>query len=339
MRPSSRLTAARLTSTSPSRSGSPARRASRGRLVEQVAARARCAAGAARTRPARAAPTTSASVSPTRRARRRGRARDGAERRRVADHLVVHGHGAYQEIAVRLLNADADHDGILSSPESARRGGSPVPANPAFTRADYPEDAPRAARRRRTHVAPRSQPQADGGRQLHPAPAPSPSWTAGAGAPPTACSWPRSAAARRPDLMVAEGSVVAARPRRLQPPRRRRRPGLPGAAPRHGPRPACARQAVDAAINYVIPLAGHIKGAGGPEPSAGARAFPAVPLRRRARASALVAVLDTGVSAEQRTDGYLAMAGRPGRPRPPSTSSRPTACSTPAPGTAPSSPG
>jgi hypothetical protein len=59
---------------------------------------------------------------------------------------------------------------------------------------------------------------------------------------------------------------------------------------------------VDAAMNYVIPLAGYIKGAGGPEPSAGTRAFPEVGI-----SGPVVAVLDTGISAEVRTDGFLSM--------------------------------
>lgn len=63
---------------------------------------------------------------------------------------------------------------------------------------------------------------------------------------------------------------------------------------------------VDVAANYVVPLAGFIKGAGGPEPSACARRFPTVTLPQTAPGP-VIAVLDTGVSAEVRTDGYLAM--------------------------------
>jgi len=59
---------------------------------------------------------------------------------------------------------------------------------------------------------------------------------------------------------------------------------------------------VDVAVNYVIPLAGYIKGAGGPEPSAGVRPFPEVGI-----SGPIVTVLDTGISAEHRSDGYLAM--------------------------------
>lgn len=62
--------------------------------------------------------------------------------------------------------------------------------------------------------------------------------------------------------------------------------------------------------NHVVPLSGVMKGAGGPEPSAGARPFPAVRFDRADPDLPLpvVAVLDTGVSAEARGDGYLAMA-------------------------------
>jgi thermitase len=59
--------------------------------------------------------------------------------------------------------------------------------------------------------------------------------------------------------------------------------------------------------NYVVPLAGVMKGAGGPEPSAGARPYPAVEYTRRKAEPPVVAVLDTGISRERREDGYLAM--------------------------------
>lgn len=58
--------------------------------------------------------------------------------------------------------------------------------------------------------------------------------------------------------------------------------------------------------NHVVPLAGVMKGAGGPEPSAGARPF-APGAFRTVAPFPVVAVLDTGVSAEPRPDGYLAM--------------------------------
>lgn len=61
-------------------------------------------------------------------------------------------------------------------------------------------------------------------------------------------------------------------------------------------------------LNHIVPLAGVVKGAGGPEPSAGARPFPdARDGLDRGRPSPLVAVLDTGVSEEKRGDSYLAM--------------------------------
>lgn len=67
-------------------------------------------------------------------------------------------------------------------------------------------------------------------------------------------------------------------------------------------------QGAPAELNHVVLLAGVIKGAGGPEPSAGRRPFPAVRYERAPDAPLpVVAVLDTGVSAEVRGDGYLAM--------------------------------
>lgn len=72
-------------------------------------------------------------------------------------------------------------------------------------------------------------------------------------------------------------------------------------------RSLCARGAVTE-LNHVVLLAGVIKGAGGPEPSAGARPFPAVRYERLPEAPLpVVAVLDTGVSLERRGDGYLQM--------------------------------
>ena len=63
----------------------------------------------------------------------------------------------------------------------------------------------------------------------------------------------------------------------------------------------------DVALNHVIPLAGNIKGAGGPEPSAYAPPFPAVSFEAGGVNQPAGAVLDTGISNEQRSDGYLAM--------------------------------
>jgi hypothetical protein len=62
----------------------------------------------------------------------------------------------------------------------------------------------------------------------------------------------------------------------------------------------------DAAANHIVLLAGLIKGAGGPEPSACARPFPGTSYPQNSPGP-VVAVLDTGVSAEVRTDGYLSM--------------------------------
>lgn len=125
---------------------------------------------------------------------------------------------------------------------------------------------------------------------------------------------------RRPDLMVAECSVVA---RAADEAARRRVDAEFGVEiPEGGTArldidrdddPTIAAvldrlrsRDIDAAVNYAIPLAGHIKGAGGPEPSACVRPFPAVQIPEPPGTCA-VAVLDTGISAEQRTDGYLAM--------------------------------
>ncbi|MCO1659290.1 S8 family peptidase [Pseudonocardia humida] len=109
--------------------------------------------------------------------------------------------------------------------------------------------------------------------------------------------------ARRPDVIVAEGSVVTwdaegCRCRDVE---------VDPEAPASMLRAAEALRAdgVGAAVNYVIPLAGYIKGAGGPEPSAGARPFGGT--GTPAPQAALVAVLDTGISADTRSDGYLAM--------------------------------
>lgn len=63
---------------------------------------------------------------------------------------------------------------------------------------------------------------------------------------------------------------------------------------------------VPVSVDHVTPLAGHIKGAGGPEPSAGARRFPSIEITQ-ASPPPVVAVLDTGISDERRGDKYLAM--------------------------------
>lgn len=57
--------------------------------------------------------------------------------------------------------------------------------------------------------------------------------------------------------------------------------------------------------NYLVPLGGIVlKAEGGPENTDGRRPFPAVEYRSKGR-PASVAVIDTGVSLEQRSDGYL----------------------------------
>jgi hypothetical protein len=127
---------------------------------------------------------------------------------------------------------------------------------------------------------------------------------------------------RRPDLMIADRSVVAC-PRDDAGRRRVAEFGIevaaggaarldidPGADdPRtvHAFLDDLRNRDIHAMVNYAFPLAGHIKGAGGPEPSACVRPFPSVRIPQPPAACA-VAVLDTGISAEVRTDGYLAMA-------------------------------
>jgi hypothetical protein len=87
----------------------------------------------------------------------------------------------------------------------------------------------------------------------------------------------------------------------------------PGASPRAADSPGSARELVDrlrgegqrADFNYLVPLGGIVlKAEGGPENTAGRRPFPAVQYRSKGR-PASVAVIDTGVSLELRTDGYL----------------------------------
>ncbi|MBW0113937.1 S8 family peptidase [Pseudonocardia abyssalis] len=60
----------------------------------------------------------------------------------------------------------------------------------------------------------------------------------------------------------------------------------------------------DVALDLVVPLGGWVKGEGGPEPTAGRRAFPAVRIAQ-VTDPPFVAVLDTGISNAGRTDGYL----------------------------------
>lgn len=59
-------------------------------------------------------------------------------------------------------------------------------------------------------------------------------------------------------------------------------------------------------VNYVIPLGPVMKGMHGPEPTQGARPYPPdVAPAGTTTAPVQVAVIDTGVTAEQRTDGWL----------------------------------
>lgn len=57
-------------------------------------------------------------------------------------------------------------------------------------------------------------------------------------------------------------------------------------------------------FNHIVPLGGVVKAEGGPEPTTLRRDFPAVPIPGNGTA-ARVAVIDTGVTDELRTDGYL----------------------------------
>jgi subtilisin family serine protease len=60
------------------------------------------------------------------------------------------------------------------------------------------------------------------------------------------------------------------------------------------------QQAVEASVNHIAPLGPVGKGLGGPEPSQGSRPFPGVE-----EGGVVVAVVDTGITAEQRSDGWL----------------------------------
>ncbi len=63
-------------------------------------------------------------------------------------------------------------------------------------------------------------------------------------------------------------------------------------------------QGVDAGVNHIVPLGVVMKAEGGPEPTTLRRPFPAVPVPVTGRPPR-VAVIDTGVSIEQRSDAYL----------------------------------
>jgi hypothetical protein len=66
------------------------------------------------------------------------------------------------------------------------------------------------------------------------------------------------------------------------------------------------RHLADVQVDHILPLAGHIKGGGGPEPSTGARQYGEVWFPKL-QPSPVIAVLDTGISAERRGDEFLAM--------------------------------
>jgi subtilisin family serine protease len=69
-------------------------------------------------------------------------------------------------------------------------------------------------------------------------------------------------------------------------------------------------EGVPASVNHITPLGPIVKGLGGPEPSAGARPFPgAVQSATRAMR---VAVIDTGIDATRRNDGWLTAVPRDG---------------------------
>jgi hypothetical protein len=69
---------------------------------------------------------------------------------------------------------------------------------------------------------------------------------------------------------------------------------------------------VPASANHVTPLGPVAKGLGGPEPSHGARPFPRHAGRRRGPNRAVVALVDTGIAAEVRSDHWLAGLRRDG---------------------------
>ncbi len=64
------------------------------------------------------------------------------------------------------------------------------------------------------------------------------------------------------------------------------------------------REGVPVALDHVPPLGGWVKGDGGPEPTTLTRPFPAVEFPQPGE-QPFVAVLDSGISNEGRTDGYL----------------------------------
>lgn len=64
------------------------------------------------------------------------------------------------------------------------------------------------------------------------------------------------------------------------------------------------RNRIPVALNHIVPLGVIMKAEGGPEPTTRRRGFPAVVYPTRGPAP-VVAVIDTGISVEQRSDGYL----------------------------------
>jgi subtilisin family serine protease len=69
---------------------------------------------------------------------------------------------------------------------------------------------------------------------------------------------------------------------------------------------------VPASVNHVTPLGPVAKGLGGPEPSQGARRFPRTAGRQTSPNGVAVALVDTGITAEVRSDHWLAGVRRDG---------------------------
>jgi hypothetical protein len=69
-------------------------------------------------------------------------------------------------------------------------------------------------------------------------------------------------------------------------------------------------EGVPVSLNHITPLGPIVKGLGGPEPSAGSRQFPDG--ARSAPDAVRVAVIDTGIDATRRSDGWLAGVPRDG---------------------------
>jgi subtilisin family serine protease len=69
-------------------------------------------------------------------------------------------------------------------------------------------------------------------------------------------------------------------------------------------------EGVPVSVNHITPLGPIVKGLGGPEPSAGSRPFPDG--AQAATGATTVAVIDTGIDATRRSDGWLARVPRDG---------------------------